>query len=85
MTLNEYLKHAGKLSIEELGKAINVNNLDQIRQWQHAYAERKPSPENCFAIERATKGDVTRQELRPDDFWRIWPDLAHLAPEAKAA
>ena len=27
-----------------------------------------------------TDGKVTRQELRPDDFWRIWPDLAHLAP-----
>lgn len=41
--------------------------------------------EYCLQIERATKGAVTRQELRPDDFWRIWPDLAHLTPAAKLA
>lgn len=40
--------------------------------------------QHCLAIERATDGVVTRQELRPDDFWRIWPDLAHLAPKAAA-
>lgn len=36
--------------------------------------------EHCLDIERATNGKVTRRELRPDDFWRIWPDLAHMAP-----
>jgi len=46
----------------------------------------RPVPiEHCLAIERATDGQVTRQELRPDDFWRIWPDLAHLAPTESAA
>lgn len=33
----------------------------------------------CTLIERATNGQVTRQELRPDDYWLIWPDLP--APE----
>lgn len=37
--------------------------------------------EHCLSIEQATDGKVTRQELRPNDFWRIWPDLAHLAPQ----
>ena len=32
--------------------------------------------EYCADIERATNGAVTRQDLRPDDYWRIWPDLA---------
>lgn len=40
---------------------------------------RVPS-EHCLAIEIATGGVVGRKDLRPDDFWRIWPDLAHLAP-----
>ncbi len=45
----------------------------------------RPVPiEHCLAIETATGGKVTRQELRPEDFWRIWPDLAHLAPTAQA-
>ena len=29
----------------------------------------------CTAIERITGGQVTRQDLRHDDYWLIWPDL----------
>lgn len=32
--------------------------------------------EHCALIERACNGAVTRQELRPDDWQRIWPELA---------
>lgn len=35
--------------------------------------------ERCVPIERATGGAVTRQDLRPDDWQDIWPELA--APE----
>jgi DNA-binding transcriptional regulator YdaS (Cro superfamily) len=31
--------------------------------------------ERCVEIERATDGQVTRQELRPDDWHKIWPEL----------
>lgn len=41
----------------------------------------RPIPiEHCYAIETATGGVVTRRELRPDDWQKIWPDLMHLAP-----
>lgn len=30
----------------------------------------------CVAIERATQGAVTRQDLRPDDWQKIWPEIA---------
>ena len=30
--------------------------------------------EYCARIEQTT--GVTRQDLRPDDYWLIWPDLA---------
>ena len=33
-------------------------------------------PEYCPAIERATNGAVTRRDLRPEDWQRIWPELA---------
>jgi len=33
----------------------------------------------CSAIERLTSGAVTRQDLRPDDWREIWPELAELA------
>ena len=30
----------------------------------------------CASIEQATDGAVTRQDLRPKDWQRIWPELA---------
>lgn len=45
---------------------------------------RQPSPELCVDIERATDGAVTRRDLRPSDWWRIWPELVtaeHPAPD----
>lgn len=32
--------------------------------------------ERCAAIEAATHGEVTRRDLRPDDWEQIWPELA---------
>jgi DNA-binding transcriptional regulator YdaS (Cro superfamily) len=41
--------------------------------------------ERCVAIERATGGEVTRRDLRPDDWQAIWPELAdpQQQPEAQ--
>lgn len=33
------------------------------------------SPARCVEIEEATKGAVSRKDLRPDDWSRIWPEL----------
>jgi DNA-binding transcriptional regulator YdaS (Cro superfamily) len=33
-------------------------------------------PVHCSEIERLTGGAVTRQELHPDDWQVIWPELA---------
>lgn len=45
--------------------------------------------ERCVAIEVATHGAVTRQDLRPDDWQKIWPELAQSPtthqPAAQAA
>lgn len=75
MKLNEYLSSPGALTVAQLSKAIGTKSDLQVRQWQHRYAGRQPSPEYALAIERATGGAVTRKDLRPDDYWRIWPDL----------
>lgn len=40
--------------------------------------------EHCVAIERLTAGAVTRRDLRPGDWHRIWPELVtaeHPAPQ----
>lgn len=72
MNLKDYLQSPGALSVADLRAAIGAKHDAQIRQWAHSYAGRKPSPANCVAIERATGGKVTRQELRPDDWHEIW-------------
>ncbi len=32
-------------------------------------------PRHCPKIEQATGGQVTRRDLRPDDWHEIWPEL----------
>jgi DNA-binding transcriptional regulator YdaS (Cro superfamily) len=44
-----------------------------ISQW--ANRSRPVPPERCVEIERATDGQVSRKDLRPDDWIRIWPEL----------
>lgn len=43
--------------------------------------------QKCAQLERATAGIVTRRDLRPNDWDRIWPELvdAEGAPAAPAA
>lgn len=35
--------------------------------------------ERCVPIERATEGAVMRWDLRPTDWWEIWPELTSRA------
>lgn len=88
MNLAQYLARPGALTVPQLAAAIGVRHDAQVRQWQHGYARRVPSPENCVAIERATDAAVTRRDLRPDDWWLIWPELVtdeHPVPAKEAA
>lgn len=38
----------------------------------------------CTAIERITAGQVTRRDLRPNDWQKIWPELAEQTNSAVA-
>lgn len=82
MTLDEYLSSDDSISPADLCRAIGVRNLAQLRQWRHGYGGRRPDPANCVAIETATRGKVSRQDLRPDDWQAIWPELAKSKPRA---
>lgn len=75
MNLKTYFLTPGSLTVSQLRVAIGARSDAQLRQWQHAYKSRKPGPAYCIAIERATGGLVTRQDLRPVDYHLIWPDL----------
>lgn len=59
-----------------LATALNVAP-QQVYQW--ASGSRTIPLEHCVATERATKGLVSRKDLRPDDWQKIWPELADQA------
>lgn len=44
-----------------------------VWQWLHGF--RPVSPTFCVAIEKFTKNDVSRRDLRPNDWQEIWPEL----------
>ena len=53
------------------------------------YGYTKLAAEVCVAIEQVTAGTVCRWELRPEDWFRIWPELigkegAPVVPQAPA-
>lgn len=79
MDLNTYLLSPNAPTVSELRLRMlqhgyYVRSDAQIRQWQHKYNGRLPSPENCIGLELATGGLVSRKDLRPDDWHRIWPE-----------
>lgn len=34
----------------------------------------------CAGVEEECDGEFTRRDFRPDDWWRIWPELAIPTP-----
>ena len=65
-------------AIDSLGGVTAVARLCGVKPpsvWE--WKRRGSIPiERCADIERATNGAVTRRDLRPDDWARIWPELA---------
>lgn len=67
------LKHAVKiLTLKGIGNLFSPPiSAQAVDKWKNG----KVPPERCPAIESATGGAVTRRDLRPDDWWLIWPEL----------
>jgi len=74
MNLRTYLDSLERGKIAELANSLQITPV-YISQLAARQDGRLPSPSLCVLIERVTEYKVTRQELRPDDFWLIWPDL----------
>jgi DNA-binding transcriptional regulator YdaS (Cro superfamily) len=81
MHLKQYIDEGrGRASI--LAKAIGVSPsyLSQMASGDAAI-----SPIKSVEIEFATNKQVTRQDLRPNDWRAIWPELAAQEPRSESA
>lgn len=61
-----------------LAKALGVTPVT-VNQWVRpsgAHGNRPVPPKQCVRIEALTRGQVTRRDLRPEDWVEYWPELA---------
>jgi len=73
MNLSMYIDREGHGALADLSRKIGAFAPD-VSRWASG---KRPIPvERCVAIEQATNGEVTRRDLRPDDWHLIWPELA---------
>ena len=76
MNLKTYLDQN---SNAEFARVINCPAAF-VSQWKSGH---RPIPlEYMAAIELATDGQVTRKDLRPDDWHLIWPELVDVKKAA---
>lgn len=71
MNLIEYCAIRGNQSYLAKKTGIATAFINQI-----ARGVRSVPVQSAAAIEKATNGAVTRQEMFPDDWEKIWPELA---------
>ncbi len=71
MKLTEYFDSEG-VPVLAFAKKIKAHAPDVFR-W--ANGQRSVPVIWCVRIETATDGKVRRQDLRPDDWAEIWPEL----------
>lgn len=58
------------------GVAKVLGYTDRRNVWPWTSGQRDFPPEHCVTIEMKSDGRITRQELRPQDWQAIWPELA---------
>lgn len=72
MKLKKYFEKHGRGTQKDMHDGIGATMAD-LTLW--AQEKRTPPPWRAVAIEKYTNGAVTRKDLRPNDYKKIWPDL----------
>lgn len=72
MNLKDYMASMPRGEATWLAEKLEIS-LSYLSQL--ASGRSSVSPERCISIEQATNGEVTRKDLRPEDWERIWPEL----------
>lgn len=60
-----------------LARSLEVK-APTVQEWESDFFDKPPPIERCVQIEQITKGQVMRWHLRPNDWRKIWPELAEL-------
>lgn len=68
-----------KCFVKEKGLTTTASLLSVSVQRLSNWVERGVPVGKCTAVEVATGGQVTRKDLRPNDWAAIWPELAEQA------
>ncbi len=73
MELRKYIDTLERGKAKELAEVLEVSSsyLSQMASGKTAI-----SPARCVDIEIATNRVVTRKDLRPNDWFKIWPELS---------
>lgn len=80
MDLNKYLTEVETAA--SLARKMDITPV-LISQWRTGL---RPIPlSRCATIEIATNGRVTRKDLRPNDWHKIWPELENKQEKSKVA
>lgn len=74
MDLNTYLSKPGSLTVAALAKAADIKHVAQINQWRNPSQNRRPDHKYAAALEWATQGQCTCEELNPNLPWARIPD-----------
>jgi hypothetical protein len=83
MDLKTYLKSLDDEDARAAFAQRCETTLGHMRNCMYVEGKRL-APDVCVLVERHSDKKVTRQELRPDDWHRIWPELVtadHPAPK----
>lgn len=75
-SIQKYLSDTG-IRKSEFARDIEVPPA-MLYQWLRGL--RPVAIKHCKKIEDKTGGAVSRRDLRPDDWQRIWPELASPSP-----
>ena len=74
--MNKLLAYINNSSLDERARFCSSVGTTEGYLRKACSTSQKIGPMLCVSIERATGGAVTRRDLRPDDWARIWPELA---------
>jgi DNA-binding transcriptional regulator YdaS (Cro superfamily) len=83
MELRAYLDTLPRGGSGEFARKCGISEV-YLYQLTAKQDGRQPSPRLSVIFERESGGLVTRQELRPEDYQNIWPDLQPLPPKVES-